>query len=66
MKADIQVISEPTFVKFDCPHCEAEVEMDFGDFRSFMITDYPGDWKGEKLECPHCEKEIEVDDVEWD
>ena len=40
--------------------------MDYDEFLSFMIEDYPGDWEGETLWCPYCYEEIEVDDVDWD
>lgn len=65
-KAGIQVITEPAWVKFDCPHCKSEVEMDYDEFLSLMIEDYLGDWEGETLWCPYCYEEIEVEDVDWD
>ena len=65
-KVDIQIIFAPTWVKFDCPHCGTEVEMDYDEFNNLMTADYPGDWHGEKIDCPNCEKEIEIDDIDWD
>jgi len=64
-KTDIEILSGPVSVKFDCPHCEAEIEMDFDEFSSLMAESYPGDWQGNKIECPDCEEEIEIDDVDW-
>jgi len=64
MKVDITIVSAPTWIKFECPHCEAEVEIDYDEFSGSMVSNYPGDW--ESIECSYCEKEIEIDDIEWD
>lgn len=66
LKADVRVVQAPVDVRIDCPHCDYEIEMSYSDFESLMLSDYPGDWRGERIECPECEKEIEIEDYEWD
>lgn len=65
-KTDIQIVSEPTWVKLNCPYCDEEIEMDYDEFSDLMTESYPGDWSGEKIECPYCNREIEINDVEWE
>ena len=65
-KTDIQIISAPAWVKFNCPYCDGEIEMDYDEFNNLITEDYPGDWQGEKIDCPNCKKEIEIDDIAWD
>lgn len=64
-KTDITIISEPTWVKFDCPFCGEEIEMLYSDFYNLIRCEVC-DWEYSKFECPECNKEIEVDDVNWD
>lgn len=65
LKADVRVIQRPAEIKIDCPHCNYEINMLYGDFEDLMQNDYPGDWIGEKIECPNCEKDIEIEDYDW-
>ncbi|NFO86484.1 hypothetical protein FDC58_10520 [Clostridium botulinum] len=64
-KADIRIISEPVWVKFDCPFCGEEIEMLYDDFNDLIGCEVC-DWEYSNFECPKCSKKIEIDDVEWD
>lgn len=59
---DYTIISEPSYIKLKCPHCEEDVEVDFKD------VDFIGDsWNdGGYCDCPNCEKEIELGDWDYD
>ena len=59
---DYTIISEPSYIKLECPHCEEDVKVDFDD------VDFIGDsWiDGGYCDCPNCEKEIELGDWEYD
>lgn len=56
------IISKPSYITFDCPHCGESVETDFAnvDYK----TDYWGD--GAWVDCPECGKEVELGDYEYD
>jgi len=63
-ETDITVISRPTTVKFECPYCEHENEMDYDDF-----CDNHGevcDWGCEEITCEECEKDMKMGYVDWD
>lgn len=64
MKADIRVIQKPVEIMFDCPHCEEEAIIDYGDF-CCEVGDVC-DWVYSKFECPKCNLEIEINYVDWD
>lgn len=66
LKADVRIIQRPFEIRIDCPYCDYEVSMSYGDFEDLMPSDYPVDWTGEKIKCSNCEKEIEIDGNEWD
>ncbi|MDU4051174.1 MAG: hypothetical protein E7H33_09680 [Clostridium perfringens] len=66
LKAGVRIIQAPVDARVDCPHCDYEIEMSYDYFKNLMSSDYPGDWRGEKIECPNCEKEIEIEDCDWD
>lgn len=59
---DYTIISKPSYIRFECPHCEEEVEVGFKevDFK----TDYWGD--GAWVNCPECGREVELDNYEYD
>lgn len=62
----VKIFSAPVDIEIDCPYCAYEIAMSYGDFEDLMSSNYPGDWKGEKIECPECGKEIEIEDSSWD
>ncbi|AGK97389.1 hypothetical protein [Clostridium pasteurianum] len=64
LKADIIVNQRPVSIKFDCPHCDEEIEIDYQEFIDMLGE--PCDWNYSKFNCPRCEKEIEIDEVDWD
>lgn len=60
--ASYTIISKPSYIRLDCPHCKEDIELPFDavDFK----TDYWGD--GAWCDCPECGKEIELGDWEYD
>ena len=62
MGIDYVIISKPSTVKFECPHCESDVEMPFEEVD--YKTDYWND--GALVCCPYCGHEVELDDYEYD
>lgn len=64
MKVDITVIKEPVEVKFECPHCEEEIEIKYEDFCSDVGE--VCDWQYSEFECPECNKTVEIGYIDWD
>ena len=64
MKIDLQVVSRPVTVEFECPHCMNDAQIDYSDFNDLIGEPY--DWKYSKVDCPECGKSLEIDDVDWD
>lgn len=57
-KTYYEIISKPDYIKFECPHCEEVIEIDFADVNFY--TDYWGD--GAWVDCPMCNEEVELGD----
>ena len=64
-RTDITIIKRPTYVAFECPHCGADIEMDYDEFESMMINEAPY-WEQEEFCCPECGEDIVVNGVDWD
>lgn len=62
-KVDVNVITKPISVEFECPYCEAEIVEDYSEFVG-LLGDLP-DWPYSKIECSKCEKTMEIDTVDW-
>ena len=45
-KVEVTVVQVPKYVRYTCPHCGEEVEVDFDDFFDDRISDYWPDWEG--------------------
>ena len=56
------IISRPSYITFECPYCELEVEVPFKDVD--FNTEYWGD--GAWADCPLCKKMVELGDFEYD
>lgn len=39
-KVEVTVVQVPKYVRYTCPHCGEEVEVDFDDFFDDRISDY--------------------------
>ena len=61
---DIIIIQKPNFVKYDCPHCDEEIETKYEDFTD-MLGDYC-DWTCGVISCPECGGKSAIRDIEWD
>ena len=66
LKSDLEIISEPSYVKIYCPHCDSEIEVDYNDFSRSMYSDYWGDWEGELVYCEDCNSYFEIDNVHYE
>ena len=60
---EINVITKPIYIEFDCPHCKKVVKFNFEEFVG--VVGEPVDWLQSKFSCPECWTEIEIDNVEW-
>ena len=65
LKSDLVIISEPSYVKMYCPYCEAEIEVEYGEFSGSMYSGYWGDWEGELIHCEECENYFQIDNVNY-
>lgn len=59
---DYTIVSTPSFIQFECPHCKEEVEVPFDkvDYKTECWSD--GAW----ADCPECGKEVELGDYDYD
>ena len=65
-RIEITVISAPSYITSECPHCHEEIHIDYKDFLDMMTHYYYEDWIDEVIECPECGKEVEIGSVIWD
>ena len=65
-RIDITVISRPSYITIECPHCGEEINIEYNDFLGMMTHYYYEDWIDEVIECPECGKEVTIGSVEWD
>lgn len=64
--ADITIGTIPRYVKYECPYCGEEVELDYNYFEDDMPYKYWGDWHGERVTCEECGREFKIHSVEVD
>ena len=65
-RIDIIVISRPSYITSECPHCGEEINIDYNDFLDMMTYEYYEDWVDEVIEYPECRKEVKIGSVELD
>lgn len=61
-ETDYTIISRPSQVFFECPHCKEDIYLDFTDV--YFKSDYWGD--GAWCDCPKCGEKVELGDYEYD
>lgn len=59
---DYTIVSKPSYIQFECPHCKKEIEIPFNEV--FFNTDYWGD--GGWTFCSECGEEVELDNYDYD
>lgn len=64
-EADILIETTPKYVKYECPYCGEEVEIDYDEFEDEMPK-YWGEWDGEYVTCEECGRDFVVQSVEVD
>ena len=62
-RAEIRVITVPSHISVDCPHCREELEIKYIEFCD--MAGEPCDWKYSSFECPECEGAIEIAYIDW-
>lgn len=65
-EADITIEMVPKYVKYECPHCGYDVEVDYSDFEDDMMSDYWPEWVGNTVICGECGEEFKIKDWEVD
>ena len=63
---NIGVVTTPKWIMFNCPYCNDDIELDYDDFESTMVSDYWGDWEGSEVECPTCGHKLKINCVDYD
>lgn len=64
-KIDIEIISMPQYVKFECPECEYNIVITYEEFKDMCGSD-PYEWEGQTLTCPDCYVDLEIHKYNWD
>lgn len=65
-EVEVTVVQVPKYVKYECPHCGREVEVDYDDFNDDRMSDYWPEWKGDTVICDECGAEFAIGNVEVD
>lgn len=65
-KVDVTIVQTPKYVRYECPYCGEEVEVDYDDFNDDRIDDYWPDWEGDTVICDECGAEFKIGSVEVD
>lgn len=65
-KVEVTIVQIPEYVRYKCPHCGEEVEVDYDDFNDDRIDDYWPDWEGDTVICDECGAEFVIGSVEVD
>lgn len=63
-RTDIRIRSVWVAVHFECPHCEAEAEIDYDEFVKEQGSDFFEDWS--TVMCPECGEELSIYEKEFD
>lgn len=61
-KADFTIVSRPDHIRFECPYCQEDVEVDWND------VDVPEAWSDDfgSVECPNCNLDVKLEDWDYD
>ena len=60
-RIDITVISRPSYITIECPHCGEEINIEYNDFLGMMTHYYYyEDWTDEVIEWHECGKEVTI------
>ena len=65
-KVDVTIVRTPEYVRYKCPYCGEEVEVDYDVFNDDRIDGYWPDWEGDTVICDECGAEFEIGNVEVD
>ena len=61
-QAKYTIVSVPKSIKFICPYCKKEIEVDVNHLDFYHVSL----WDGGIIECSECHKDIELTDWEYD
>lgn len=61
-KTDFIIISAPSYITFECPHCGSKVQIPWGDLLP------PECWSDawDDVTCPECFEEVELGEYDYD
>jgi len=62
-KIDLNVISRPVSVGFQCSNCGESVSYEYDEFITLMGE--PCDWQDKLVQCIECGVNFEIYHVEW-
>lgn len=65
-KANILIVRKPDYVKYTCPKCGEEIDVDYDDFSDDRMCNYWPEWEGDTVICYECGAEFQIDKVEVD
>ena len=65
-KVGVTVVQIPKYVKYECPYCGREIEVDYDDFNDDRMSDYWPEWEGDTVICDECGSEFAIGNVEVD
>lgn len=60
-KVPFIIVSRPSYIHLECPYCDEEIEINWGDLNVPNGWDYWDD-----VICPDCGKTIKLGDWEYD
>lgn len=64
---DIVIVQKPVAIKFSCPYCCNDIDIDFDEFEKdtgYDLSNLIND--ATEFECPECKKILETKGVELD
>ena len=60
--ADFTILSKPVAIRFECPFCESEVEIQWNKIK--VPDSWCDDW--DDIECPSCGKMVSLGEWTYD
>ena len=62
----IGVETVPKWIRFNCPYCLEDIEIDQDEFEDDMPINYWRDCEGNEIKCPNCNHELKIGMVDYD
>lgn len=65
-KTEFVCVLRPAYVKYTCPYCGEEVEIDYDDFSHDMAEEHWKDWIGYSIFCESCGEEVGIGSFKYE